>query len=381
MERVPIAEFSISSELLIAGVEFDGPTCLVHTNFLRLNEEFGRHHLTDIYVARRQTIPEICLHRVPAGVNLAVHGDQDFILYLGDRVLAEQIRPYWTDDDVAAVVAGATGLAEVPEEVLLIARYGVRTWGHWLGELLPKVVCVERAYPGRFRYVVPESIVADLNLGTVRQSLEAYGVGQERLLLVRGGRGYRFANLFAVSPVWFPLCPFHPHVVSLMRAIIPPSDQIVGLPKSVALLRRESATRKLANIGEVSAYLQSRRWLIVDVARLDFLYQVKIFARAEHIVSVLGSGLTGLIYSPEGVRVVTLAPSNWGDLFFFSLMQERLARLADIRGLSLAAEASDAALLPFVVAVEDLENGLRALDLAVEPESPVPRSLPGANPQ
>ena len=107
MEHVPISDFSLSSELLITRVVFDAPKCLVYTNFLRLNEAFGRHHLTDIYVARQQTIPEIRLHRLPAGVNLAARGDEDFILYLGQRALAEQVRPYWTDDDLVATIAGA----------------------------------------------------------------------------------------------------------------------------------------------------------------------------------------------------------------------------------------------------------------------------------
>ena len=113
--------------------------------------------------------------------------------------------------------------------------------------------------------------------------------------------------------------------------------QEMGLiDRFVALLRRESTTRNLANVEEVCTYLQSRGWSIVDIALLDFLDQVTVFASAENIISVLGSGLTGLMYSPEGAKVVTLAPSNWGDLFFFSLMQERRVRLADIRGLSSA---------------------------------------------
>lgn len=366
MERVPIAEFDTLSEVLIESIIVDSPKCLVHTNFLALNEEFGRHHLRDLYVAKQHTIPAIRLHRFPPGVSLAVRDGEDFIPYIGDRALAEQIRSYWTDDDVASTVAGAAGLTELSEEAVLIARYGVRTWGHWLGELLPKVVCVEHAYPDRFRYVVPESVMTDSTLRATRQSLEAYGIGAERLLFVRGGLRYRFANLFVVSPVWFPGCPLHPRMVGLMRAIIPEPDRIRELPNSVALLRRESTTRQLANVVVVGIYLQSRGWSIVDVAHLDFVDQVKLFAGAENIVSVLGSGLAGLMYSPEGVKVLTLAPSNWGDLFFFSLMQERQARLADIRGLSLAETPADAAWQRFVLDIADLQTGLQALGLPFE---------------
>jgi hypothetical protein len=155
-----------------------------------------------------------------------------------------------------------------------------------------------------------------------------------------------------------------------MRAIIPQPDGIRELPNGVALLRRESTTRQLANVVVVGIYLQSRGWSIVDVAHLDFMDQVRLFARAENIVSVLGSGLAGLLYSPEGVKVLTLAPSNWGDLFFFSLMQERQARLADIRGLSLAETPADAAWQRFVLDIADVQTGLQALGLPFERVSP-----------
>ncbi len=82
-----------------------------------------------------------------------------------------------------------------------------------------------------------------------------------------------------------------------------------------------------------------------------------------------------MIYARQGVTVATLAPSNWGDTFFYSLMRERRARLADIRGLSLARDASDIAEArrsPFELDITDLERGLRALGLSVEP---VPRDF------
>jgi len=95
MQTIRLADFSTSSEVLIGSVVFDAPSCLVHTNFLRLNSDLGRRHLETLYVAKTQTIPDIRLHRLPQGTLLAVHTDEDFIAYLDDRVLADQIRPYW----------------------------------------------------------------------------------------------------------------------------------------------------------------------------------------------------------------------------------------------------------------------------------------------
>ena len=64
---------------------------------------------------------------------------------------------------------------------------------------------------------------------------------------------------------------------------------------------------------------------------------------------------------------MTLAPDSWSDVFFFSVMQERQVRLADIRGRSNAADFHGGARSPFTVEIGELEAGLRALDLPVEP--------------
>lgn len=111
---------------------------------------------------------------------------------------------------------------------------------------------------------------------------------------------------------------------------------------------------------------RARRWsghrsTLDEVARLDFRDQTRLFAGCESIVSILGSGLTGLVYAPPGVKVAALAPSRWSDLFFFSLMQERRAQLADIRGASAGGDPADAARVPFAIDIADLEKGLRAL--------------------
>jgi capsular polysaccharide biosynthesis protein len=102
---------------------------------------------------------------------------------------------------------------------------------------------------------------------------------------------------------------------------------------------------------------------MVEIGSLPFADQVATFAAAETVVSVLGSGLSGLLYAPSGVNVLTLAPSRWLDLFFFALMQNRDAHLADIRGPQDPADPRDAAVARFVVERQEIRLGLRALGL------------------
>ena len=140
--------------------------------------------------------------------------------------------------------------------------------------------------------------------------------------------------------------------------------------QKIALLRRGARTRGIANTTEIEGFLVENGWSVVDIEELDFRQQVDMFRSADAVASVLGSGLTGLMYAPRGVKVLTLAPSDWGDLFFLALMQERDASLADVRGLSTTSDPQDIATATFSVETSAIASGLAALQLLCpSPES------------
>ena len=70
--------------------------------------------------------------------------------------------------------------------------------------------------------------------------------------------------------------------------------------------------------------------------------------------------------APRGVKVLTMAPAEWGDLFFFALMQERDAAYADIRGRSTAQDAAGVGTASFTVPLDALRRGLAAIGLKAQ---------------
>ena len=80
--------------------------------------------------------------RMPAGAVL--HGGGEFLLSADGALLREQIAPYLETNParVAELVGTTRPIVDYAEECLLLARFGLYTWGHWLGELLPKAVLV-----------------------------------------------------------------------------------------------------------------------------------------------------------------------------------------------------------------------------------------------
>ena len=221
-------------------------------------------------------------------------------------------------------------VADVDEECVLLARYGYGTWGHWLGEILPIASIVEHRYPRRFRYAVPR--LQSAYGCVVKESLRAYGIDAGRLIVLPRGKSVRLANAWAVTPIWSDHTP-HPAALDVMRGGVRLSAYRPGYEK-IALMRRDWPTRGILNGEEIERFFEARGFRITDAGGMPFVEQVRMFQSASVVFGVIGSGLTGLIYSPNGVRVIGAGPALWGDRFFVALGQHRAAAWAEVRGPS-----------------------------------------------
>jgi tetratricopeptide (TPR) repeat protein len=341
--------------------EFTSPACVRYTNFQEMNPTFGSHHVENLYVEKKRWVPAVSLCRLPANARLAVPNGEEFVAIVGATLVAEQFRRDWNDRSLGDALAACTRDGIIDEPAVLIGRYGIRTWGHWLGELLPKVVAVEARWPGRFRFIVPDRFTYDPVHKTAMDSLAYYGIGKERLILVPPQMMYACSNLYVVTSTWSAERMLHPDVAALMRERGPRDREPAPGWLKVALLRRSTRTRNVRNIAAVEEILVARGFTIVDIEQLNFRQQVDLFKNASAVVCVLGSGLSGMIYAPRGVQVLTLAPGEWGDLFFYSMIQDREAVFADIRGRTIATDRDGAAISGFTVPTEALLAGLDAI--------------------
>jgi tetratricopeptide (TPR) repeat protein len=356
------ARFVATESCVIVGSDtITMPACIRYTNFQEVNPAFGRQHETQLYVERRRWLPDVRLCRLPAGTVLAVPNGDEFLPVTGQRVVAEQVRENWSYEDMTAAIGSCTEQQAIAQPCVLIGRYGVRTWGHWLGELLPKVVAAEARWPGRFCYGLPDRFAYDPAHHTAMQSLAYYGVSEDRLILLAPRTKYECSELHVVTSTWSKERVFHPAIAALMRERGPRDKEPSPGWLKAGLLRRATKTRNIANLAEVEEILIQHGFTIVDIERLTFPQQVDLYKNADAIACVLGSGLTGLMYAPRGVKVLTMAPGEWGDSFFYSMMQERDAVFTDVRGWTISTESAGAATSAFAVPKRAVEAGLAAI--------------------
>ena len=139
---------------------------LVYTNVRDIKDTAFQSWLLFYNVPREIPYNAVNLLRYDRGA--IVDGDGSYLVYSAGSLVSEQVPPWITPSNqlIEDIVNRAAGLASVAEPCMLVARFGDTTWGHWLLEMLPKIVIAETAFPGRFRYVVPSRIFtpsADVN--------------------------------------------------------------------------------------------------------------------------------------------------------------------------------------------------------------------------
>lgn len=303
---------------------------LRHTNEAEFDAEWARHLITEAYAARVAQVERVALGRLPEGTILG--GRHHFVLQVRGEAVRDTLPHVLRDDPqaLAAALAADAPPEDLAEECVVLARYGHGTWGHWLAEIVPMAVAVEQRAPGRFNFLIPGH--GGRYGAQMRASLAAYGIGAERLIETGWSNPLRLWRAWCVSPIWSDHIP-HPAAIHLMRAALPsPSEE--AAPAAIALIRPGETTRRIANEQEVLPMLEGAGFRPVDVAALPFLSQVALFRGARRVFGVVGSGLTGLIYAPDGVAVLATGPARWGDRFFYALGQLRAARWVEVRGPS-----------------------------------------------
>ena len=307
-------------------VHFRLGSSLVYENVSEFNPAFSDHLMRDVYSSRNASVRGIDLLRIN---NAKILMNGDFILWTKDGVADEQLPPWRSSERKFPRLTNLEARNEISGETVIIARYGAGTWGHWLGELLPKVALLESLFPRRFNYAIP-SFCASLERPTFLQSLGFYGVGMDRVVILDDQHVYNITNCWAVTSIWSDHI-MHPYMAETMRVDHRP-HQIHTTSRKIALVRAQSDARSIINASEVLETLQKHGFEAINIGSLSFGEQVMLFQQASVIFSTLGSCLSGLVYAPLGVQVCSVAPHIFGDRFFYAMILNRNGYYADVRG-------------------------------------------------
>jgi hypothetical protein len=360
--------------ILFDGQSHNLPNPLVYINEHKHTRLDELHDILPLYAAGPEHKDNVVVgqYREPVYVDTR----QSFLAAAGETLIFEQVphhihdRPQDIDAAIVTLEQGKPHAMTIDAPALLVGRFGYQVWGHWLNEMLPKVVAAEAAFPGRFCYALPAEITIPTQersySSAVLESLAAYGIGPDRLIRLPPGHLYKFNEAFDVAGSW--QLGLHHEVAHLMRAIV--ADASPNDAHRLMAMRHPADTRAIYNGAEIARLLADEGFVAIDPRRTPFMRQVETFARSGFVAGELGSNLAGLIFAPPGVRLMSFAPFGWIDAYFLYVMKERGGYQADVRGPTTHLRGPDPHRSPFVIDPDDVRAGLAALVAAQEEAAP-----------
>lgn len=222
----------------------------------------------------------------------------------------------------AVVAAISSGTApRITGTSVLCKKRGVRNFGHWLVEMLPKA-CLAKLYlgAGAFSYIVP-----DVD-GALRQVItDSLGMLQiDANAIHRLGEGVTHVeSLILVEGLTYHGVFMSPLVMTCMDAL---AARVRGAGyKKVLVTRRQARSRRYRNEQDIEQQAVARGFHLVDPGSLTLAEQIAAFKDATEIVGIMGAEMANLAFAPRGAGVCNVAPASMPDTFFWFI--------AGLRGL------------------------------------------------
>jgi hypothetical protein len=210
--------------------------------------------------------------------------------------------------------------AKTLESGVLVAKTGSANYGHFLVEMLPRILLNQQALPRS----VP--ILLDYRSEPFAPAILEYaGVDASRIRWLD-------ADPLRVARLWWPTRnTFHPlnnspHTIAYLQSLGAHArgDAKAGTRTRRRLFvgRRDARTRRLRNEDDVYSWLEPLGFEHVTAGRLSFSQQVETFAHAEIVVGVAGAALANIVFMPPGGRIILLSPDGMPALWFWDVASQ-----------------------------------------------------------
>lgn len=130
---------------------------------------------------------------------------------------------------------------------------------------------------------------------------------------------YKFERLLITNSIKHPMHNGHPEFLKFHKKILNFCTNVRNKKYRKIFIDRPSGRRGIANKDELLSLLREYNIKPIKLENFSFLEQVEIFNSAKLIVGIHGAGLSNLVYSQKGTKVVELFQHDFGLPSFWYL--------------------------------------------------------------
>ncbi len=173
-------------------------------------------------------------------------------------------------------------------------------YSHWLLDVLPRLALLNELPPETV--IIVQARLAGYQLETLQM------LGLDQRIRLTGETHLRIKEFYFLSPTAMVVC-YNPYAVAWLREqFLRFADKQYQGPKRFFMARDHF--RGLQNEGEVYELFKRLGWTIMRPEELRFAEELQLFAEAEAICGVIGSGFTNTIWCKPGTKVVQIIPES-----------------------------------------------------------------------
>ncbi|WP_123039507.1 glycosyltransferase family 61 protein [Cohnella candidum] len=213
-------------------------------------------------------------------------------------------------------------LRRIREPSALLTYIWSGNYFHWLFDVLPRVSLLRDSGWNIRKYIVPRD-----NRKIQAETLNMMGISKK--MRIESGHSFhaRFDKLIVPSfvkkerelPSEYPrwAAEFLRNEFLLKRAV-PLSYEY----ERIFISRANAWQRKLLNERDVLDAIRDYGFRVVELEKLTFKEQVRIFASAKVILASHGAGLANLVFSRPGAKVIEMFPPSYVPNYFWHLSNQ-----------------------------------------------------------
>jgi acetyltransferase-like isoleucine patch superfamily enzyme len=217
-----------------------------------------------------------------------------------------------TAETRARIVGGHVSALRHAEPLIHICKRGCDNYGHFLSDVAPKLMHLQRAGFRAVGIVMPDHAMRFW--GLVELVCGHLGIQATRLE-TQAGRIERARNLFFFTRVAKHNTLKSPTLLELRDLLLSACDASPGPARKLLICRDPGERRFLTNQAALCAALGERGFECVYPGRMTFPEQVRLFAQASCVVGSTGAGLTNIVFAPPGTPVFCV--SNFHPDYYF----------------------------------------------------------------
>jgi len=192
---------------------------------------------------------------------------------------------------------------------------------HWLIDVLPRL---QTLADSRFAGALDHVVVPQFGGAFQKTTRRLMGIGEEQIVVCGPFTHIQCDELLVTShprgtrsilvPDWvFELYD------RLKQEVLVPDDY----PKKLYVTRKDTKLRGVVDEDRLIEYLKGYGYEPVTLAEYDFDGKVNLFHAADSVISAHGAGLTNLMFSRPGTRLLELFSEGFVDPVFVNMAERR----------------------------------------------------------